>query len=405
MPTDKVSRLQTLLDRIKKNAASPRHPLGSNLVFGGTQAARNDISTGPSVPAASVTKPKDEPAFNNAATPRRPPLPPIAAAGVVPHQPEPAAAAAPRTPTLSGAARVPTMAGGPIGRPLVPVPEVAAKPPPQLEIIEELDFDDAVDITSDVPPPAEISSVGVSHTVSIEAEGEARAEQPSSVDIDDLHWSEPPTGERRPPDSSPRPRAAASLDEALAEATAGSVEPPITPPPESGRQPLEGVYAAPIPEPIRAPTVEQLGETLELEAPTSAALELDIVVPKVQKPKEELEFELPPRASALEPPAREEMPTLTQEADETKSRHRAPEQSQTQISKGPDDGDTIEMAAIVAPPEASAPSTDRDNLMLTPELTERTARARAATPEFIHAAHKFAPKSFAELLDASLKLG
>jgi len=400
MSTDKISRLQSLLDRIKKNAASPKRPLGSNLVFGGTPAARSDISTGPSVPAASVSKPKDAPAFNDVATPRRPPLPPIAAAEVAVHRPEPAAE--PRTPTLSGAARVPTMAGGPIGRPTAP--EVPAKRPPTLEVIEELDFDDAVDITSDVPPPAEISSVEVSHTVSVEAERETRAEQPSAVDIDDLHWSEPPNEDRRPPDSSPRPRAAASLDEALAGVTAESVEPPIkTPPPESGRQPLEGVYAAPIPEPMPTPTVEQLGETLDLEAPTSAAIELDIATPNPQKAKEDLEFELPPRPSVLERPAREELPTLTQDAGEPTSRHRAPEQSQ--ILSVPDEGDTIEMAAIVAQPELSAPSTDRDNLVLSPELTERTLEVQAVAPEFIHPAHKFTPKSFAELLDASLKLG
>jgi hypothetical protein len=402
MSTDKISRLQSLLDRIKKNAASPRRPLGSNLVFGGTQGARSDVSTGPSVPAASVTKPKETPALSDVASPRRPPLPPIAAAEVAVHQP--AAPAVPRTPTLSGAARVPTMSGGPIAKP--PAPQVSAKPPPQLEVIEELDFDDAVDITSDVPPPAEVSSVEVTHVVNVEAASEPSAQRSAGSDGDDLHWSEPPNEDRRPPDSSPRPRAAASLDEALAGVTAESVEPPIkTPPPESGRQPLEGVYAAPIPEPLQAPTLEQLGETLDLEAPTSAALELDIVTPKVQKPKEELEFELPPRTSVLEPPHREEMPTLTLEAGEPTSRHRAPEKSQTQILNAPDDGDTIEMAAITAPQEASAPSTDRDNLVLTPEITERTSPVQAAAPQFIHPVHKFAPKSFAELLDASLKLG
>ena len=395
MSTDKISRLQSLLDRIKKNVAAPRRPLGSNLVFGGTQGQRSDISTGPSVPAASVTKPKDAPALNDVATPRRPPLPPIAAAEVAAHRPE--IAAAQRTPTLSGAARVPTMAGGPIGKP--PTPEVSAKPRPQLEVIEELDFDDAevIDVTSDRPPPAEISSVEVSPVLSVEAPGESDAPKPAADHVDDLHWSEPPTIDKRPPDSSSRQRTAASLDEALAGVTAES-EPSIkTPPPESGRQPLEGVYAAAIPEaPLPKPTAEQLGETLELEAPTSAALELDLATPKIQKGKEELEFELPPRASVLEPPA---------EAVEPTSRHRAPEQSQTQILNVPDEGDTIEMAAITAPQEASAPSTDRDNLALSPELTKRTSEVQAVAPEFIHPARKFAPKSFAELLDASLKLG
>ena len=246
--------------------------------------------------------------------------------------------------------------------------------------------------------------------MSVDESVEARTREPAADEIDDLHWTEPPTQDRRAPDSSQRTRAAASLDEVLAEVTAESeiVTPLKTPPPESGRQPMDGGYGAPIPEPSRSdllamPTAEQLGETLELEAPTAAALELDLVVSQVQKAKQDLEFELPPRQSVLEPPARTEMPTLTREASAPASQHRAPEQSQ--ILNVSDDSDTIEMAAIAAPNEAAEPSTDRDNLILSPELTMRPAQPQAVIPEFIYAARRFAPKSFAELLDASLKLG
>ena len=423
MPTDRITRLQSLLERIKKNAALPKRNLGSNLFAGGTQTAQSDVATGPAVPAASLAQ---APAAHTDVAARAP-LPPIAPSAA--HHA--AAPAAPRTPTLAGAARVPTMSGGTVTSPKAPEviakspspPQVIAKPPtppsamakspsppsavakpPTLEVIEELDFDDVevVDLTSDVPPPAEISSVEVSHVVSVDEPAEVSA-KPAQ---DDLHWSEPPT-EDRPPDSSPRPRAAASLDEALAEAAAeaDSIAPIKTPPPESGRQPMDGVYAASMPEPNPAdftavPTAEQLGETLELEAPTSAELELDLTSKKSQRPKEELEFELPPRPSALEPPPREEQPTLTMEAAESASRHRAPEQSQ--ILDRPEDIDTIEMAAITA--DAAAPSTDRDGAPLTPELTARKSQHQVVQPEFVFSAKRFAPVSFAELLDASLKL-
>lgn len=54
MSTDRITRLQSLLDRIKKNAALPKRSLGSNLFVGGTFGARTDIATGPAVPAASL---------------------------------------------------------------------------------------------------------------------------------------------------------------------------------------------------------------------------------------------------------------------------------------------------------------------------------------------------------------
>ena len=405
MSTDKISRLQSLLDRIKKNAALPKRSLGLNLFSGGTQDTRSDIATGPAVPAASAQA-QGAAAKTDVAV--RAPLPPVAPAHAPPAPPlhKPVSAAPPRTTTLAGAARVPTMSGGPIGSPQAP--EVILNTPGPADVIEELDLDDAdvVDITSDRPPPAEISSVEVSHVVSVEEAVEVSATPQTENEIDDLHWTEPPADDRPPPDSSPRPRAAASLDEALAEAAAeaDSVIPIKTPPPESGRQPMDGAYAA-MPEPsaadfIPVPTPEQLGETLELEAPTSAELELDLTAPQLQEPKEALEFELPKAASALEPPRRLELPTLTTEASEPVSGRRASEQSQ--ILNLPDETDTIEMAAISA--DAAEPSTDRDNPPLTPELTARKVQAAEVVPEFVSAARKFAPSSFAELLDASLKL-
>ncbi len=236
MPTDRITRLQSLLDRIKKNAALPKRSLGSNLFAGGTSGSRSDVATGPAVPAASLAQ---KPAAVHSDVAVRAPLPPIAPAHAVAHQPAPVAAT--RTPTLAGAARVPTMSGGTIKVPKTPEapakspspPVVTAKSPGPPEVIEELDFDDAgvVNITSDGPP--EISSVEVSHVVSVEEPVEVRAKPATDSDADDLRWTEPPTQDQPPPDSSPRQRAAASLDEALAEAAAeaDSIVPIKTPRP------------------------------------------------------------------------------------------------------------------------------------------------------------------------------
>jgi hypothetical protein len=391
MSTDRISRLQSLLDRIKKNAALPKRRLGSKLFSGGTQAPRSDVATGPAVPAAAIAQTPVEPRTTRT-------LPPVAP--VLSSTPQ----AIGRIPTLSGAARVPTMSGGRIATPHTP--EVVAKPPEPPEVIEELDLDEAdvVDITSDRPPPAEVSSVEVSQVVSVDDAIEAVGQSASDSEGDELRWSEPPAEDRRPPDSSPRPRTAASLNEALADAVADADVPIKTPPPESGRQPMDGVYAAPIPERadfVAVPTVEQLGETLELEAPTSAKLELDLGAARTHKAKEELEFELPPRPSVLEPPQREELPVLAADAAEPTSRRPAPDLSQ--ILNVPDDADTVITVAMSA--EAAAPSTDRDDGPLTAEVTSRKVPQQAVVAEFVLAARRFAPSSFAELLDASLKLG
>lgn len=374
MSTDRITRLQSLLERVKSKAALPRRFFGSNLVFGGTPDTQTDVATGPAVPVFTV--------------------------------PQSAPVAAGRTATLSGSARVPTMSGAII--PLPPLAAASTEAPASDEVIEELDFDDseAVDVTSDRPPSAEISSIEASPVVEAIDITARRAEV---AELDDLSWTDPPTQDRRPPDSSPRPRAAASLNEALAEAAAESesVIPLKTPPPESGRQPMDGVYSASIPDktptdsfPI--PTIEQLGETLELETPTSANIELDRVVSQVQTRKEELEFELPRRPSALELPNRDELPTLTTTAAPVAaSKLRAP----PRILVVPDDADTVEVAAVEPVQDLSAPSTDRDSARLQPEVTTRSASAQAVVPEVIHAARKFTPRSFAELLDASLKLG
>ena len=387
MSTERITRLQSLLERIKRNAALPKSAI--NVVFGGTRTSGNDVSAGPSVPVASLAHSQTDAA---------------AAAPLIPvHSIElESAQVESPTPPMTGGVRIPTIAGmvSPVAElkaAAQPAPKPSGKPAPVLEIIEELDIDDVdvVDITTEPPPPP-------SFAPQVSA-------PPVEVRDDELTWSEPPGEEEPAVQSSPRARVAAtSLDEALAEAAeaeAESTEPLKTPPPQSGRQPTEGVYAAAIPQPTVAdflpqPTAEQLGQTVELEAPTSARLELDIPAAQAQKPKEDLEFELPLPASALELPSRAEVPTFTDEAADAEPVDSAP----SRIRQTPEDVDTVETAAVVLPLEAAAPSTDRDTLPPVAELTTRNTEGKEVTPEFVFAPRKFAPKSFADLLDASLSL-
>ncbi len=374
MSTERIAKLQTLLDRIKNNGALGRP--ASNLVFGGAKASQNDVATGPAVPAA--VKQND---VVGSVAPIRPEIetlpPPVADL---------------RTPPLTGTARIPTIAGmaSPVAHP-EPVESAA------VDVIEELDIDeiDVVDITEESVEDTTPSSVEVAQVVSVETAPEATAYSIPAQEVhdDELRWSSPPTHDSVP-SSAPRPRvAASSLDEALAEAAeAESTEPLKTPPPESGRQPTEGVYAAVL------PTAEQLGETVELEAPTSAELELDLSQ-VAQKPKEELEFELPAPPSALESPMRSNIQTYTNEVEPESS---VPEQSQ--VRSLPEEIDTVETPALAMPQDAPAPSTDRDSLPPAAELTTRQTEGREVEPVFVFAARKFEPKSFAELLDASLAL-
>lgn len=381
MSTERITRLQNLLERIKQNGALPRP--ASNWVFGGARAAQTDISTGPAVPAVSPGHPPaPAPRPTDVATP-------MAATRAVPIEPPPAAITDRHAPNLAGGTRIPTISG--MASPVLE-PEPADATP--IDVIEELDIDeiDVVDITTE--PPPEPSSDEAAQVVTVEPQGAPPAFSIPAVEVrdDELKWSEPPTQDKLP-DSSPRPRiAASSLDEALAEAAeAESSEPLKTPPPESGRQPTDGIYAA------VAPTPEQLGETVELEAPTSTELELDLKHAKPQQAKEELEFELPLPESALELPTREAAQTYTNEIA------RDPEQSQ--VRNVPEEIDTVETPALVLPHDAASPSSShRERLAVSAELTTRKTGAAQVVPEFVFATRKFEPKSFAELLDASLML-
>ncbi|HEY3237378.1 MAG TPA: hypothetical protein VGJ84_21845 [Polyangiaceae bacterium] len=211
-----------------------------------------------------------------------------------------------------------------------------------------------------------------------DGDGAAEVELLDAEDVVELTAaapSEPPELEvtfeeerEEPPVSSRRPIAMPSpMDEALAGAAQQFEAPPEreipvkTPPPESGPQaavPVELPAEPRLPEMeglreelAARPTTAQIGQTVELEAPTRAGLELSSERPRAPVPvADELEAELP-RAQA-----------------KPVERERA---------------------------KAELPS---------PEITRRVAPAQTVEAKAVSAHKTFQPRTFAELLDASLKL-
>jgi hypothetical protein len=256
--------------------------------------------------------------------------------------------------------------------------------------VELLD-EDIVDITDLAPDEVESA--------------EARASTEVDIDV------EPPSSSRRPK------AAAATMDEALA-AAAASVEeeaPLKTPPPESGRQvaslaPGRQLQQPPLPSDltndlvaVAAPSVEQVGQTVELAERPGPALELAVEPPVAPKPaprapeplEEKLEFVPPPAA----PPA------------EKVAVQPAPPAEKVAVPSAPPVARAVPSAPPVArmptkpPATKPAPVSEAPAAPL-PELTAEVVARPAPPPlvKFIGGAQRFKPQSFAELLDASLGL-
>jgi hypothetical protein len=175
-----------------------------------------------------------------------------------------------------------------------------------------------------------------------------------------------------------------SIDAALIAAAQAEAEereaPLLTPPPESGKQPARPAAAEAPASRQAAPTVEQLGEVVELEELSGPSLELAEAPPVAAKPEPE-ELEFVPQSVAQPPAAREAMPTL----------------AETYPEELPPSSRKIAVPTLVKEPEPS---------VLTPELTARKVVAVSAPViNVVTQAQGFRPKSFLELLDASLKLG
>jgi hypothetical protein len=273
-PRDQIARLEGLLERVRKNATKPR-------------VVHERRAAVPEVPTPVPPKVQVAPAAPVAAPVPRSITPvglPVAAAPPPPPPPPPPPAPPP-------VAVVPPV-DVPAWRP-EPGSSVQSRPstiPP-----EELSDDDLLEVTT-IPPATA---------------AEAEPAPDLSVDVD-LSMDD-----EEPPVSSSRSKVAATIDEALARAAEPDEErevPVKTPPPESGPQaagpPPAGLEAPRLPDvdsleaddmlgpPSMGPTTEQLGETIELEAPRGPTLEIDVSVSapperEPERPPEELEVNLP----------------------------------------------------------------------------------------------------------------
>jgi hypothetical protein len=413
---EQITKLQGLLERIKKNASAAR------------------ASAPQTVPRGAFVAPAAAPAPAFVA-------PPAFAAKA-------AADADQSVDDLLGASPEPSPPPLEIDVPLdsvPPVAEIAASPShaPESEpipLVSSQQLARPVDETSELD--SEVSEVRVTITMrepavevtvaAIEAEAEPLgteelsdedlvevtegSPQPADVDIDFEDEDE------QPPASSQRSRVASSMDEALAAAAdqlEAEREVPIkTPPPESGPQeaPMPtGLAAPPAPDvdallggeldiPTRdtrgtataGPTTEQLGQTIDLEEARGPTLEL--AEHRVPAPAaaavEELEVALPPRDVALgyddnlQPPpeARDELEAHRRRTEEYSAP--PPESLATLPSVEPG------AAQAIVPAEAAASD---------PEIIARPTPM--GSPEsFGSVRETFQPSSFVELLDASLAL-
>jgi hypothetical protein len=245
--------------------------------------------------------------------------------------------------------------------------------------------------------------------------------------------------EEEAPASSQRPRLESSLDELSGEsAGADDGRPPLTPPPESGPQvtPPGALFpgapevstliaeSAPLSQASDfGPTLEQIGESVELEERAGPSLELDVAQarPATIPPSEELEALLnqPPSAGIYDddllppPEARDELVAhdrKLQAAKEAQSSLFSDETPafQSEAPAFPEQVRQHERELQAFPSEAQVapfvpPSAAEATGMAAPEVFT-PALASGGTPELRPPAQTFRPQSFVELLDASLAL-
>jgi hypothetical protein len=260
------------------------------------------------------------------------------------------------------------------------------------EIIEITDFADSVPPSA--PPPAATADA-------------------TAIDID----------EEEPPASSRRTKIASSMDEALAAAagaTESELEAPVkTPPPESGPQeaapPAEALAPARVPDVAkiegagaefeikpRRPSAEQVGQTVDLGAPTRAEIEVASSEPPPAPVRDELEAALPKREPVSPTPKPAPVspappPVVAEPTPKPAPVSPAPPAT----AQGPVVAKPTPKPAEVAaapPTPAAAPQPIVPEVARRPEgLPVQAVLASGERPAF-------KPQSFLDLLDASLGL-
>jgi len=315
--------------------------------------------------------------------------------------------------------------------------------------VEEIPIEIGSELTLEKPEPEPESEPAAARVPAAAAASVAPQTYTAPPSLDELTFSEPPPPRSAQPAASeseiePPPASLAqlvseeseppgSIDAALLAATeaqsdaGGSEAPIVTPPPESGPQVAMPPMAAPGIPRATAPTVEQLGEVVELETPSAIPIELaerkatDARAPEkaTSGPKESShepvqaqvaektavseEFGFAPRPSqpSAKLEAREPMQTLvggfTEERGSGPQEARAAEPVHPQVRVSTQGAP---FAAEESPTAASSPTT-----ALTPETLLRPAHAgEQRVVDVVTAVSAFRPHSFVELLDASLDL-
>lgn len=211
-------------------------------------------------------------------------------------------------PRAVGATALPAVAES---APEAQAPSFVRRATPPAPLMDEVD--DLLGAESPAAPvAAELDSPASEEIFIIEEPAPA---EPVAVAPNELVFEEPAFEEERPsqrrpdfgglelveeaPASSRRSRVASTMDEALAGAAA-QLEPPMTPPPESGPELSSAELRIPQapPRPVSVlPTTEQLGQTVSLEEGPSADLELD---EPLSETEEDLYAEAPAETTHLE---------------------------------------------------------------------------------------------------------
>lgn len=177
-------------------------------------------------------------------------------------------------------------------------------------------------------------------------------------ELDDVELDEPDI-----PISGPVQAAEPTIDDAI---DAAAHQPPVTPPPESG----EGLAQPQIPANV-GPTMEQLGQTIALEEGGVQEFELD-------------------------------EPTLDETGGDETARGQAPTSDRgVVLSQPPRSQEELTL------PENAREELDRVRLGDTTPLEARVSSRPVISTnvvDLVSSAREFAPKSFLDLLDASLKL-
>lgn len=373
MSDSRLQRLEALLARVRRRAAEARGAIGGG------------------VDAAAAAAPQEEPVTIPPPVARQAPA--VAARSLPVQAPESGWPDAPEhVADVMVARRVSDIA--------------------ELEVVdngpeEALDEDDLLEISSDMLesiPPAPVGEVE-------EEEPPASSQRPKASHLDDLESARDEAREvpikTPPPESGPQASPPVSLGAPPAPDVERLLEQDVGPAPAAGGDftapfdSLEQPFGTRPPPPASGPTVEQLGQTIELEESAGVELELDRPLTAASSAAEhpdELEAALPKPESAgayheaLMPPP---------QAERDLEAHRERHGDAAPVAEAPSVAvrEATPLATMPAASTTASPSGDLTELIQRPPIggaDVMSVSGVVAKPE---------PRTFLQLLDASISLG